>query len=404
MKKALFTLLFAMTALVIAWAQPKVAVLDAIIPQNMDPSVISPATDKIIEKLVQSNRFTVLDRANIENVLKEREFQVSGMVSDQDAVTAGKYLGADFIVVSKISKVGDTNFISGKMINVKSGVIVSTTSAQGEGKLAVVISLAGQVGEVLAGGVATQPPAQGQDVVVAPPPVEVVPESPPPAETQVVTPPRASRSGGGAASNFIGVGFFINSNSWKEKDEAGGYSYTETDKYSLSSLQFSVVASKYLQLGIGMTWFNSGTYEWENTSTGYSGSGDLMPDYTASWMDISMLFRIPIRMGSTMALVPLFGFEYDINMSLKDSSGNDIKSLLTDEARASLNKFYLQVGAGIQIDVGNIVIYPEFIYGFKVKSQLDKDTETDAVVNRGWSTSKVSEGKLDFGLIVGFKI
>ena len=169
MKRAVFAILFAAMAAVAAWSQPKIAVLDALIPQNMDPSVIVPTTEKIIERLVVSGRFTVLDRANIESVLKEREFQVSGMVSDQDVVTAGKYLGADFVVVAKISKVGDTYFITAKMIAIKTGVIANQTSAQGEGKLSAVISLAEQVGEVLSGGaVLAQSAAGGQKDISKP--------------------------------------------------------------------------------------------------------------------------------------------------------------------------------------------------------------------------------------------
>jgi hypothetical protein len=174
-KRAILALLVAGMAGVAAWSQPKIAVLDAMIPQNMDPSVIVPATEKIIERLVVSGRFTVLDRANIESVLKEREFQVSGMVSDQDVVTAGKYLGADFVVVAKISKVGDTYFISAKMIAIKTGVIANQTSAEGEGKLSVLIDLAAQVGEVLSGGAVLAQSAAGgskdisKPTAVAPP-------------------------------------------------------------------------------------------------------------------------------------------------------------------------------------------------------------------------------------------
>jgi len=43
----------------------------------MDPSVIIPITEKIAERLVVSGRCYVLDRANIDSVLKEREFEVS---------------------------------------------------------------------------------------------------------------------------------------------------------------------------------------------------------------------------------------------------------------------------------------------------------------------------------------
>jgi hypothetical protein len=77
------------------------------------------------------------------------------MVSDQEVVTAGKYLGADFVVVTKVQKVGETYFISAKMITVKTGVIASQSSSQGEGKLAVLIGLAEEVGDVLAGSGAT---------------------------------------------------------------------------------------------------------------------------------------------------------------------------------------------------------------------------------------------------------
>jgi hypothetical protein len=399
MKKTFFALLLAVSC-AIALAQPKIAVLDALIPQNMDPSIISPATDKIIEKLVQSNRFIVLDRANIDSVLKEREFQVSGMVSDQDAVTAGKYLGADFIVVSKISRVGDTNFISGKMINVKTGVIVSTTSAQGDGKLPIVISLAGQVGEVLAGGTAT-PVVEPRAAAVTPPPAEQPAPQEAPTQTQVAQP----SSGSPFTDSFIGFGFFLNNDTWKEEDTSGSYSYTNTWKYKLGTAQVQFIPSKYIQFGIGMSWFRSGTFEEENTSTGYSASGDILKDGSMTWLDVNFLFRIPIRFSQTgVALVPLVGFEYDIILSYKDADGNDLTKNMTSDEKSDLSRFYFQIGAGLQINAGSLVIYPEVLYGFKFKSKVDEDTETTATTTNNWSDSSVSEGKLDFGLVIGFKI
>jgi hypothetical protein len=172
-----FLLIVSAIAIGSAWAQPKVAVLDTMIPQNMDPSVIVPTTEKIIERLVVSGRFTVLDRANIENVLKEREFQVSGMVSDKDVVAAGKYLGADFVVVTKVQKVDVTYFISAKMIAVKTGVIANQTSAQGEGRLATLINLSEQVGEVLSGGAVLAQSAAGGNQDISKPDAKAAPAS-----------------------------------------------------------------------------------------------------------------------------------------------------------------------------------------------------------------------------------
>jgi len=133
------------------WAQPKVAVLDAVVPNNIDQSVVIPVTEKVIERIVISKRFTVLDRANVGQVLKEREFQLSGLVSDAEVTEAGKYLGADFVVVAKVQRVAETYFLTAKMIDVKTGVIANQTSAESEGRLSVLIGMAEKVGNTLAG-------------------------------------------------------------------------------------------------------------------------------------------------------------------------------------------------------------------------------------------------------------
>ncbi len=167
-------------------AAPKVAVLGASIPESMNKAVAVPVTDKVVEKLVESGKYLVLDRANVEAVLKEREFQYSGMVSDQEISQAGKYLGAELVVVIRVETIGDTYFVSSRMINVETGIIARQASAQGEGKLAVLLDLAAEVGgSLVANGVAQQPPApapaqtQRERTHVAP-----APEQPPSAPAQ----------------------------------------------------------------------------------------------------------------------------------------------------------------------------------------------------------------------------
>ncbi len=181
-----FTLLAAVAG--IAWAQPKIAVLDAAVPNNIDQSVVIPVTEKIIERLVISGRYTVLDRANVDKVLKEREFQVSGMVSDAEITEAGKYLGADFVVVAKVQRVSDTYFLSAKMIAVKTGVIANQSSAENEGKLSVLIKLAERVGDVLSGGTVLAPAA------AEPPKSDQPPPPPPAAPAPAKAPPRPASS------------------------------------------------------------------------------------------------------------------------------------------------------------------------------------------------------------------
>jgi hypothetical protein len=384
MKRTGIALLMAAMAAVAAWSQPKVAVLDAIIPQNMDPSVIIPTTEKIIERLVVSGRFTVLDRSNIESVLKEREFQVSGMVSDQDVVTAGKYLGADFVVVAKVQKVSDTYFISAKMIAIKTGVIANQTSAQGEGKLSTLIDLAGEVGDVLSGGAVMAQSAAGGSKDIS------KPEAPPKPR-----PPAPQRKG-----SFFGAGltYSLDTLNLVASDSYG--EYDGSDEWSLLGAS-AVYAMDYLQVGIGYTVSLGATYSYTNTSTSTSGGNDITD--MQSFLAFSVLGKYPIRLGST-TLFPLAGIEYDLNLTYTDESGNDLKSTSSDTWVSGLNHLYLQLGVGAEMDLGNIVICPEVVYGWKVKTEQDTAIEDNMVYNLLWDDATATETKLDVAILIGVRL
>jgi raffinose/stachyose/melibiose transport system substrate-binding protein len=133
----------------LAWSLPKVAVLDLSLQKGIDATVAAPVTESLMEEVVGARAYVVLDRAYIEQVLKEKEFQLSGMVSDTQVAQAGQYLGADYVVAGKIQLVGDTYFVVAKMIEVKTGVIVAQSSEQGEGKIAVLLNMAHAVGKKL---------------------------------------------------------------------------------------------------------------------------------------------------------------------------------------------------------------------------------------------------------------
>jgi hypothetical protein len=221
------------------WAQqPKVAVLDAVVPANLDQSVVIPVTEKLAERLVVSGKYTVLDRSNVEQVLKEREFQVSGLVSDAEITEAGKYLGADFVVVARVSRVAETYFLSAKLITVKTGVIANQTSAQTEGKISDLIRLAEQAGNVLAGAAATAPkPAVAQPAK---------PTEPPPAAKPAQPTPAAPKP---AADNRIGIRGYVGLGGGSQDitDTSGTYSFSGAgfDMYILAGVwdNFCAVAN-----------------------------------------------------------------------------------------------------------------------------------------------------------------
>ncbi len=139
-----------------AYAAPKVAVLDAVLPQGMNAQVSIGVTEKISEELVASGKYTVLDRTTVGQSLKEIEFQMSGLVSDADIKKAGEQLnsrlGATYVVVARVSQLGNTFFISAKLIDIKTGEITAQASYEAEGNVAITLSVAQVVGKKLALG------------------------------------------------------------------------------------------------------------------------------------------------------------------------------------------------------------------------------------------------------------
>jgi basic membrane protein A len=169
MKKLGFAIGFALAVLPLS-ALPKVAVLDITAQKGIDSSVVVPVTESIMEQLVNTRAYVVLDRAYIEQVLKEQEFDVSSMVSDTLVAKAGQYVGADYVVTGKVQVLGSAYFLVAKMIEVKTGVIVSQSSTQGTGELTALLDMARTVGKSLAVGSPISPlePAQGGAAAQAP--------------------------------------------------------------------------------------------------------------------------------------------------------------------------------------------------------------------------------------------
>lgn len=162
--KIIIALLLSVSAAAFA-APPKVAVLDAVLPEGMDPNIAIGVTEKISEELVASGKYTVLDRTTVGQSLKEIEFQMSGLVSDADIKKAGEQLnsrlGASFVVVARVSQVAGTFFISAKLIDIQTGEINAQASYEAEGTPAVTFQIAQVVGKKLAVGAreVTQLPA-----------------------------------------------------------------------------------------------------------------------------------------------------------------------------------------------------------------------------------------------------
>jgi hypothetical protein len=108
----------------------KVAVVDVQGDINGEPAKNQIADFFTMELLKKG--FAPVERAQVQTLLKEHQFQVSGLTSSEGAARAGKILNVPAILVVNIPNFGEEMSMTAKMINVEDGGILWMGSGSGK--------------------------------------------------------------------------------------------------------------------------------------------------------------------------------------------------------------------------------------------------------------------------------
>ena len=101
-------------------AKQTVAVLD--FESIGSEEFLGKAVAEIIRtELVGTQKFRVVERAQIKKALSEQELQMTGAIDDKSAVQIGKLLGADLIIVGSVVKIGTAYTINSRLLDVQTG-------------------------------------------------------------------------------------------------------------------------------------------------------------------------------------------------------------------------------------------------------------------------------------------
>ncbi|MCL2411728.1 MAG: CsgG/HfaB family protein [Treponema sp.] len=77
---------------------------------------------------VNTRNFTVVERSNIEAVFSEHNFQMSGMVADEEMLSIGRFIGANVVVSGEITGTGSQKRLVLRAIDVLTSEILSMAS------------------------------------------------------------------------------------------------------------------------------------------------------------------------------------------------------------------------------------------------------------------------------------
>ncbi|MCH8012374.1 MAG: hypothetical protein IIA61_10580 [Candidatus Marinimicrobia bacterium] len=97
-------------------------------------------TNRLTSELIKRNTFIVLERAQMDEILKEQGFQQSGCVSSECLVEVGKLLGMQFMLTGSVGRFGNLNIIELRIVDIETGKIVKSATYDFEGEKELLLS------------------------------------------------------------------------------------------------------------------------------------------------------------------------------------------------------------------------------------------------------------------------
>ena len=171
---------------------------------GMDASIVS---DFLREALVNTMKFKVLERSNMEQILAEQKFQISGCTSEECAVKLGRLLNVQRVIVGSVSKLDVMYYVSIRMVDVEKGEIVYADSGETDSMKelrGICNQLAGRLAEFEVTKTKVTPEVPKPKIIEKP--VEIIPKPLPTFETKIVKTPKLKIYKSKHANRF-GIGF-----------------------------------------------------------------------------------------------------------------------------------------------------------------------------------------------------
>ena len=127
-KKFVMLVLLIPALSLLAQEKTNIAVLD-LKGENISASDTEIISARLRSELVGTEKYNVIEREKMKDLLKEQGIQISGLVSDSSIVRAGKLLGVKRMAAGTAGKIGNLYTISLRLIDVETGKIIKTASA-----------------------------------------------------------------------------------------------------------------------------------------------------------------------------------------------------------------------------------------------------------------------------------
>jgi TolB-like protein len=89
-------------------------------------------SEMLTTSFVNSESFKIIEREQLQKVIKEFQLSQSGIIDTSYAKQIGKITGADAIVTGSVTKIGDDLRLDARIIDVESGIILTAEKSEGK--------------------------------------------------------------------------------------------------------------------------------------------------------------------------------------------------------------------------------------------------------------------------------
>ncbi len=140
----------------------RLAILD-LQPKSVSPNTASMVSDLLRTELFNTGLFIVIERSEMQTILKEQEFQAGGCTDTECAVQIGRLLSANKMLVGTLGKLGEKYIINARIVDVEKGVMefADNAKANSEGDLDTAVKeFAGKLANKISGKTGMVPYAE----------------------------------------------------------------------------------------------------------------------------------------------------------------------------------------------------------------------------------------------------
>lgn len=121
MKKLFFFLMMMISFSLAAQEKMRIAIMD-LEPKDMSASDAGKISELIRNEMINTGKYTVIERAQMNTLLKEQGFQQAGCTDVSCAVEMGKLMSARKILVGSVMKLGAKIILTGRIVDIEKGV------------------------------------------------------------------------------------------------------------------------------------------------------------------------------------------------------------------------------------------------------------------------------------------